>query len=63
MREMQAGKTAEGERKPAMERILNILDQDQARLWKQMTGEPILGPLSPFPAPFRPQRDPRRTPR
>ena len=63
MREMQSGKAPEGAGKPAMERILAVLAADQARRWKEMAGEPILGPLSPFPAPFRPQRDPKRTPR
>ena len=36
--------------KPAMERILAVLAADQARRWKEMAGEPILGPLSPSPA-------------
>ena len=47
--------------KPAMERILAVLTAEQARRWNELAGEPIRGPLSPFPAPFRPQRDPKRT--
>jgi hypothetical protein len=63
MREMQSGKAPDNAVKPAMERILAVLTADQAERWKAMAGEPILGPLSPFPAPFRPQRDPKRTTR
>ena len=59
----RSGKTPEDAGKPAMERILAVLTADQARRWKEMAGEPIVGPLSPFPAPFRPQRDPKRTTR
>jgi eukaryotic-like serine/threonine-protein kinase len=62
-REMQSGKAPDDAGKPAMERIVAVLAADQARRWKEMTGEPIVGPLSPFPAPFRPQRDSRRNAR
>jgi eukaryotic-like serine/threonine-protein kinase len=63
MREMQSGKAPDNAVKPLVERILAVLAADQAERWKEMAGEPILGPLSPFPAPFRPQRDPKRTAR
>ena len=63
MRETQFGKAPEAMGKPAMERIVAVLTADQARRWNEMAGKPILGPLSAFPAPFRPQRDPRRTTR
>jgi eukaryotic-like serine/threonine-protein kinase len=63
MREMQSGKAPDNAVKPAVERILAVLAADQAERWKEMAGEPILGPLSPFPAPFRPQHDPKRTTR
>ena len=63
MREMQTGKAPENAGKPAMERILAVLAADQAQRFKEMTGAPIVGPLSPFPAPFRPQRDPKRATR
>ena len=63
MRETRSGKAPEDAGTPAIERILAVLAEDQARRWKEMAGEPILGPLSPFPAPFRPQRDPKRTTR
>ena len=59
MRETRSGKAPEDASKLAMARILAVLAEDQARRWKEMAGEPILGPLSPFPAPFRPQRDPK----
>ncbi len=35
----------------------------QSRRWKTMTGDPIRGSLSPFPSPFGPPRDPKRTSR
>ncbi len=63
MRETQAGKSSEETEKPAMERILAVLDSSQALRWKEMAGEPILGPLAVFPMPLRPQRDSRRAPR
>ena len=59
MRETRSGKAREDAGKPAMARILAVLAEDQARRWREMAGEPILGRLSPFPAPFRPQRDPK----
>ena len=33
---------------------------EQARRWNEMAGEPVRGPLSAFPVPFRPQREPKR---
>jgi serine/threonine protein kinase len=63
MREMQFGRTPEDAGNPAMERILAVLEREQARRWKEMAGEPIRGALSVFPLPFRPQRDSRQAPR
>ncbi len=63
VRETHFGKAPEASGKPAMERIVAVLTADQAQRWKGMTGKPILGPLNAFPAPFRPQRDSRRTTR
>ena len=59
----QAGKGSEETEKPAMERILAVLDSSQALRWKKMAGEPIHGPLAVFPMPLRPQRESRRAPR
>ena len=47
----------------AMERILAVLTAEQSRRWSELVGEPIRGPLSAFPMPFSPQRDPKRRPR
>jgi eukaryotic-like serine/threonine-protein kinase len=63
MREVQSGKAPEESGKPAMERIVAVLSAEQARRWKELAGEPIRGTLNAFPAPFRVQRDPRRTSR
>ena len=63
MRETHFGKAPDATGKPAMERIVAVLTADQSRRWNELTGKPILGPLNPFPAPFRPQRDSRRTTR
>lgn len=60
IREMRAGKPLEDAGKPAMGRILAELSADQARRWNELAGEPIRGPLSAFPIPFRPRRDPKR---
>jgi eukaryotic-like serine/threonine-protein kinase len=62
-REMQSGKPLEGVGKPAMGRILVVLTAEQARRWNELAGEPIRGPLSAFPIPFRPQRKPSQSPR
>ena len=61
--ENRSGLAPEAAGKSAMERILAVLDAEQERRWEAMAGESIQGPLSAFPAPFRTQRDPRRTPR
>ena len=61
MREIQSGKSPEEVGKPPMERIVDVLAAEQARRWKEMTGEPIRGTLNTFPTPFRPQREPKRT--
>src|SRR5262249_41395285 len=61
MREMQSGRVPEGSGQPAVDRILAVLTPEQARHWKEMAGEPIRGPLSAFPLPFRPHRDAGRS--
>ncbi|MGP0063269.1 MAG: serine/threonine protein kinase [Isosphaeraceae bacterium] len=63
IREMQSGKSLEDAGKPAMGRILVVLTTEQARHWNELTGDPIRGPLSAFPMPFRPQHKPKRAPR
>jgi serine/threonine protein kinase len=63
IREMKSGKPLEDADKPAMARILAVLTAEQARRWNELTGDPIRGPLSAFPIPFRPQREPRPAPR
>ncbi len=60
---MKSGKPLEDASKPAMERILAVLTAEQARRWNELAGDPIRGPLSAFPIPFRPQREPRQAPR
>jgi len=60
IREMQSGKPPEEAGNPAMGQILAILTAEQARRWNELAGDPIRGPLSAFPMPFRPQREPRR---
>ena len=59
----QSGKATEEADKPAIERILAVLDSSQVGRWKEMAGEPIRGRLAVFPMPLRPQRDSRRAPR
>jgi eukaryotic-like serine/threonine-protein kinase len=61
-REMQSGKALEGAGKPAMGRILAVLTAEQARRWNELAGDPIRGPLSAFPTPFRLQRKPKPSP-
>ena len=63
MREMRQGRPTEDASKPAVQRILAVLTADQRRRWKELAGEPIVGPLSPFPAPFKSQREPKQTTR
>jgi serine/threonine protein kinase len=63
IREMRSGKPVDDAGKPAMGRILALLTAEQARRWNELAGDPIRGPLSAFPMPFRPQRDQRRAPR
>jgi serine/threonine protein kinase len=63
LRERASGNVPEDSARPAVVRILALLTPEQARRWEEMTGEPIRGPLSAFPMPFRPQRDAKRAPR
>lgn len=44
-------------------RILAVLTPEQSRRWKDLAGEPVRGPLSPFPGPFRPHRESKRASR
>ena len=63
IRETQSGKPLGDAGKPAMGRIHAVLTAEQARRWNELAGDPIRGPLSAFPIPFRPQRMPGRSPR
>jgi hypothetical protein len=62
MRELRSGKVPEDSARPGVDRILAVLTPEQQRRWKELAGEPIRGPLSAFPLPFRPQRGPKRVP-
>ncbi len=62
-REVQAGKPHDDAGKPAIGRILAVLTAEQVKRWNELAGDPIRGPLSAFPIPFRPHREPRRAPR
>ncbi len=57
IREMRAGKTPEDTAKSSVERILAVLDAGQIERWSLIIGEPVRGPLSAFPMPFRPNRE------
>ncbi len=63
IREMQSGKPFEDAGKPAVGRILAVLTREQVGRWNELAGNPIRGPLSAFPAPFRGQREAKQTPR
>lgn len=63
IREVQSGRPLEDAGRPATGRILAVLTEEQARRWNGLVGDPIRGPLSAFPAPFRPLHEPRRAPR
>jgi serine/threonine protein kinase len=63
VRELQSGRAPEEPGERAMDRILAALDSVQARRWREMSGEPIKGPISAFPLPFRLERDPKRSAR
>jgi hypothetical protein len=43
-----------GQDKPANERLLAILTEEQVRRWKAMTGEPVKVRFAPFPPPANP---------
>ena len=57
MREMQSGKPFEDHGKSAMGHLLAELTDEQVHRWNELAGDPIRGPLSAFPSPFRRQRD------
>ena len=49
-----AGPEPKPKDRPAKERILALLTEEQARRWAAITGPPFKGALAPFPAPFGP---------
>jgi serine/threonine protein kinase len=59
IRDTRTGKASEAAAISTMHRILAVLTPHQARCWGEMAGEPVRGPLSVFPLPFRPARDPK----
>jgi hypothetical protein len=59
VRETRTGKASDVGGTSTMDRVLAVLTPEQARRWGEMTGEPIRGPLSVFPMPFRPAREAR----
>jgi serine/threonine protein kinase len=58
-RDIRGEKASDAAAMSPMRRILAVLDPRQARRWGEMAGEPVRGPLSVFPMPFRPARDPK----
>ncbi len=69
LREMRSGgtpversKTRGSKTPPVWERILAELTADQSRRWRELTGEPIRGPLRTFPSSFGPPRAANRPP-
>jgi serine/threonine protein kinase len=51
MRSGRRGPPAQTKDRPARERIVEELTADQARRWRQLSGEPVKGQLQPFGAP------------
>jgi hypothetical protein len=51
MRGPQPAKPPGGQDKPANERLLAILTQEQVRCWKALTGETVKFPIAPFGSP------------
>jgi hypothetical protein len=43
-------------KKPAIERILSLLNDGQMQRWREMTGERLIRPLAPFGPPPQPRR-------
>jgi hypothetical protein len=62
IRELRTGKTSDAGGTSPAHRVLSLLTKEQARRWAELAGEPIRGPLSVFPIPFRPTRDARSPP-
>ena len=58
-RDIRTGKASDAAAMATINRIMAVLNPQQARRWGELAGEPIRGPLSVFPMPFRPARDPK----
>jgi hypothetical protein len=55
-----AGAEPKPKDRPANERILALLTEEQSRRWEEMTGAPFKGALAPFPPLFGPPPPPPR---
>ena len=55
-RDIRTGKASDAAAMATINRIMAVLNPQQARRWGELAGEPIRGPLSVFPMPFRPAR-------
>jgi serine/threonine protein kinase len=51
---MRTGWRGQPKGRPVHERILEVLSREQARRWREMTGEPVKASLAPFPPPVNP---------
>lgn len=73
MRSMGRGPTApapaarsEPNERPAKDRILALLREDQLRRWQELTGPPVRGTFTAFPGPLAPpapKKEPKRIPK
>ncbi len=63
IRPRRSGEAHEDIGRAAMARVLAILAPEQVQRWSELAGDPIRGPLSPFPIPFRPQPEAKPAPR
>ncbi len=55
--EIRSGKAPGELADPSMDQILSVLTLEQARRWRELTGDPIKGRLSVFPMPFKTRRE------
>jgi serine/threonine protein kinase len=60
MRTMGRGTPPGANERSTNERLLAVLTDAQARTWREMTGEPVRGPLVPFGAPVPPAPAPKK---